>query len=388
MAFAVRGSGGGTLEIDVYDAIGESWWGDGVTAKAVRRVLKENAKATLIKLRVNSRGGDVWDGFAIYELLREHQARVEADVDALAASMASVIIMAADEIRMAPGAMLMIHNPWTIALGEAEDLRSTAELLDKLQGQIADAYAARTKLARDRVIEMMNAETWMTPSEALALGFADEVKPAKGAESAKALAGLDLRGFERAPAVFAAAVDAAKLRRIENRNEHPPAGRQGEDMNEDLRKQLAARLGLPATATADEIVRAAMAQLDTLVPRAHLDEAVARAARAEGDLARIQGEQHAASVKATLEGAREAGKIPPAAMAHYERMCATPEGLAQVKALIETLPSITAADPRRDDNPPGAAPKLTKQQRKLAADMGLSEEEFLASLTLDGADDD
>lgn len=212
--FAIRGEATDTLEIDVYDDIGESFWGGGVTAKAVRRALKNASKARTIKLRVNSRGGDVFDGFAIYNLLVDHPARVEADVDALAASMASVILMAAEEIRVAQGAMIMIHNPIALAFGEADDLRGTAELLDKVRDQIADAYVSRTGLGKDRIHEMMDAETWLTPEEAKANGFADVVKPAQaGPAKARALAAIDLRGFERPPSQFAEAVESARRAR-------------------------------------------------------------------------------------------------------------------------------------------------------------------------------
>lgn len=207
LAFAIRGEGSDTLEIDVYDDIGESWWGEGVSAKSVRKALRDAAGAKNIKLRVNSRGGDVFDGFAIYNLLRDHPARVEADVDALAASMASVILMAADEIRVAQGSMVMIHNPWSIAIGDAEEMRSTAEVLDKIRGQIADAYVARTGQDLAQVIDWMDAETWLTAEEAVGLGFADTLK---GATKARALAALDLRGLERTPQIFASAIAAAR----------------------------------------------------------------------------------------------------------------------------------------------------------------------------------
>jgi len=209
--FALRGEGSETLEIDIYDVIGESWWREGVSAKSVRARLKEAKNASTIKLRVNSRGGDVIDGFAIYNLLNEHPARVEADVDALAASMASVILMAADEIRIASNGFVMIHNPWGLALGESDEMRATADLLDKMRDQIAAAYMARTGIGRDEVLAMMDAETWMTPNEAKEKGFVDKVKPAKkGASKAKALAGLDLSDLVHVPAGLLAAVAQAR----------------------------------------------------------------------------------------------------------------------------------------------------------------------------------
>lgn len=210
--FAIRGEGSNTLELDIYDVIGESFWSESVSAKAVRRALKES-KAELIKLRVNSRGGDVVDGFAIYNLLAEHPARVEADVDALAASMASVILMAADKVRVASSAMIMIHNPWTIALGEADDLRAYADVMDKWRDNIVDAYVARTGQDRDKIVAMMAAETWLTAEEAKELGFADEVKPAKQLPKkaqARAFASIDLSDFAAVPEHFQRAVASAR----------------------------------------------------------------------------------------------------------------------------------------------------------------------------------
>src|SRR5690606_25679459 len=160
------------------------------------------------KLRVNSGGGDVIDGFAIYQLLSESSARVEADIDGLAASMASVIIMAADEIRIAPHAMVMIHNPWSIGLGDADDMRAMADLLDKGRDNIATASVGRTGIDRDEVIALMAAETWMNAQEALERGFVDSVKESKK-PAAQALSRLDLSAFGRVPSGFQAAVAKA-----------------------------------------------------------------------------------------------------------------------------------------------------------------------------------
>jgi ATP-dependent protease ClpP protease subunit len=186
-AFAVRGQGSETLELDIYDDIGEDWWGEGVTAKQVRRTLKAEKPGT-IRVRIKSAGGDVFDGFAIYELLNEHSARVLVQVDSLAASMASVIAMAGDEVEMASGAMMMIHNPWALTMGEADDLRKQADVLDKMRDQIAAVYAAKTGRKREDLLAMMDAETWMTAQEAVDAGFADRVKPNKTKKATKAQA--------------------------------------------------------------------------------------------------------------------------------------------------------------------------------------------------------
>jgi len=173
---------GKTLEIDIYDIIGEGMWWRGVTAKDVLRSLKENRDAATIRLRINSQGGDVIDGLAIYELLRDHSATVEVDIDSLAASMASVIAMAGDERRIAAGGLFMIHNPWGFGMGESDDLRAHADLLDKMRNIMVGLYAARTKQKPDDVSKWMAAETWFNAEEALAAGFVDKISPAKGAD--------------------------------------------------------------------------------------------------------------------------------------------------------------------------------------------------------------
>lgn len=216
MKFAVRGEGTDTLEIDIYDEIGASWWGDGVDAKSVRRTLQSAKAVKTIKLRVNSPGGDVFDGWAIYNLLNEHSARVVAHVDALAASMASVVIMAADEIQIAAGGMLMIHNPWMYTAGDANELRTRADMLEKMAGQLAQAYVARTGLELATVLTMMDEETWMTADEAKAFGFVDEVKPMKGAADVKkAYASVDVSAFAAAPQWFQTATAAARAATVD-----------------------------------------------------------------------------------------------------------------------------------------------------------------------------
>lgn len=260
--FGLRGEGTETLEIDIYDVIGESFWSDGVSAKDVRAQLKAAKGANLIKLRVNSRGGDVIDGFAIYNLLNEHPARVEADVDALAASMASVVLMAADEVRIGANGFVMIHNPWGVSIGEADDLRATADLLDKMAEQIAAAYTAHTGLERARILEMMAAETWMTAAEAKELGFVDKVRPAKKGttkkDQVKALAGLDLSDLLHVPRGLLAAVAQARS------EVSSPAARRGPAINiaddgggdneendmADDQKQVLAALGVATVAEA------------------------------------------------------------------------------------------------------------------------------------------
>lgn len=170
----LRAGVAGVAEIEIYDPIGQDWFGNGVTAKKFRDDLKALGNISEIVLRINSPGGEVFDGFAIYNALKEHAARIVVHIDGLAASIASVIAMAGDEIIMGEGAMMMIHDPWTIALGDADDMRKVAEMLDKVGEGLIDAYVTRTKQSRAVVDEWMKAETWFTADEAIEHGFADK----------------------------------------------------------------------------------------------------------------------------------------------------------------------------------------------------------------------
>lgn len=208
-AFALAGDGTETLEIDVFSVIGESFWFDSVSASQVRRQLKANAKAKKIHLRVHSDGGDVFDAQAIYADLQAHPARVEADIMGLAASAATLIVMAADEIRIAEGAWFMIHDPWGGLMGTSNELRAWADTLDKMRTTYAKAYAQRTGLPEADVLALMSAETWMTAAEAQAKGFVDSVVPmnAKAAASAGGGFAKAHRGALRSVAFAMASAD-------------------------------------------------------------------------------------------------------------------------------------------------------------------------------------
>lgn len=150
-----------------------------VVASDVSRALAEAGDVDTIHLRINSQGGDVFEGLAIYNLLSQHKAKVNVTIDGLAASAASFIAMAGDRISMAESAMFMIHNAWGLAVGNSDDMMEIANLLDKIDGMIARIYAARTKLKQSRLRDMMDAETWMTGQEAKDQGFVDVLIPNK-----------------------------------------------------------------------------------------------------------------------------------------------------------------------------------------------------------------
>lgn len=163
-----------TAEVWLYDEIG--YWG--ITAKQFANDIKALKNITHIDLRIHSPGGDVFEGTAIYNLLANHPATIHAHIDGLAASMASVIAMAADVIHMPENSMMMIHKPWGIQGGDSDDMRKYAELLEKVESTLVAAYQKKTGKPEDEIKAMLKAETWLTGAEAVDAGFADQLTPA------------------------------------------------------------------------------------------------------------------------------------------------------------------------------------------------------------------
>jgi len=163
-----------SAEILIYDEIGESWLG-GISAKQFAADIKALPKVDDITVRINSEGGSVFDGTAIYNTLRNHGSTINVKIDGLAASIASIIAMAGDTIEMAENGFMMIHDPWMVAAGTAEELRSQADVMDKVQEKLVDTYAKRTKGSIEDIAAWMAAETWMTAEEALERGFIDSI---------------------------------------------------------------------------------------------------------------------------------------------------------------------------------------------------------------------
>lgn len=156
--------------IEIFDQIGEDFWGDGVTAKGITASLRDMSGDITVK--INSPGGNVFEGMTIYNAIRRHQGAVRVEVMGLAASAASVIAMAGDEIVMDPGSMMMIHNAWGMVIGNRHDLADTIPVLEKIDGSMSKLYQARTGLDESDVGAMMDAETFMTAEEAVEKGFA------------------------------------------------------------------------------------------------------------------------------------------------------------------------------------------------------------------------
>jgi ATP-dependent Clp endopeptidase proteolytic subunit ClpP len=192
--FDIKNATDESADVFIYDVVGDSWIG----TDAGTFVKQLNAlKTKKINLRINSPGGSVFDGMAIYNALARHPAEVTSYVDGLAASIASVIALAGKKIVIAENAMMMIHDPSVLAFGKAEELRKSADVLDQIKETIINTYATRTGLKRDEIAQMMTDETWFTAQEAIAKKFADESTP-----GVKAAAQFDLSsfGYSKAPA--------------------------------------------------------------------------------------------------------------------------------------------------------------------------------------------
>lgn len=186
--YSIKAKANDTAEISIYDEIG--FWG--VSAASFAQDLKDcgnNLKQ--INLHIHSPGGDVFDGIAIYNLLKNHPANVTVYIDGLAASMASVIAMAGNEVIMPENAMMMIHKPWGIQGGDAEDMRKYADLLDKVENTLIPAYASKTGKTPEELAEMLSAETWLNGKECVEQGFADKL-----AEPLVAMASIKSRKLE------------------------------------------------------------------------------------------------------------------------------------------------------------------------------------------------
>jgi ATP-dependent Clp endopeptidase proteolytic subunit ClpP len=190
------------LELLIYDSIGESWFGGGVTAEAVKQKLDEAGNVSKISVRINSPGGDVFEGSAIYSLLAHHKAEVECYIDGLAASAAFTIAMAGDKVHISEAAMMMCHNAWGKCVGEATDMQKTADVLTKVSSTMRDIYSSRSGMSADEAQKLMNDETWMTADEAVEYGFADDVikrEPDDDDEAQALAASFDLSKFKKAP---------------------------------------------------------------------------------------------------------------------------------------------------------------------------------------------
>lgn len=290
----VREDGARSATIYIYGEIG-CW---GVTAASVAADLALVRDIDLLTVRISSYGGEAFEGVAIFNLLRSQPYRVEVVVDGIAASAASVIAMAGERITMAESAMMMIHDPWTVAWGNADALRKSAATLDKLKASLMAAYRYRApEIDEARLSALLSEETWLSPAEAIDIGLADE-------EVAD----------DEAPVQPAPTASAEGLFRAHAET--------GERVVASLRAAVAAR-GKPTVAP--------VASADAPAPEPAQDPA--REVPAAADATPVQGEVEAAAVEGA-EPVAEAQEPAPA-----------PEAPAAPEAPVEA-PQAAAAAPR------------------------------------------
>lgn len=195
-------------ELYIYESIGDGFFG-GVTAQSVSEALKDLGKVRALDIYVNSDGGSVFDGIAIYNQLRRFDAEKTVHIDGIAASIASVIAMAADDRRIAENAMVMIHDPWGAAVGTSAEMRKYAESLDQVRETILDTYVTRTGGSRAEIGQWMSAETWMSAAEAVKRGFATATTESKALNARQAYPML--AKFRNVPKALQAARTPASL---------------------------------------------------------------------------------------------------------------------------------------------------------------------------------
>jgi ATP-dependent Clp protease protease subunit len=180
LAFKADASADGVLTLEIYDTVGADFFGEGITAKSISDAISTASDFKSITLRLNSPGGDLFEGVTIHNLIKASGKPVNVVVDGLAASAASLIAMAGDTCVMSDGSCMMIHRAMGLAGGYADDLRKTADILDTVTDSAADIYVSRTGVKKDEVLALMAAETWMTPKEAKDAGFATGTSTQKG----------------------------------------------------------------------------------------------------------------------------------------------------------------------------------------------------------------
>lgn len=184
------------LDIDVYGGIGDEFDEDGVTAVSFVRALRD-ADGEDVTIHINSSGGSVFDANTMAEALRGYKGHTTASIEGLAASAASYFALTADDVVINPSALMMIHNPWDFVVGDAEDMRKKADMLDKARSTISAQYARKTGRTVDEIEGLMDAETWFTAQEAVEFGLVDRMSDSE--PIAACVKTEDMKRFRNAP---------------------------------------------------------------------------------------------------------------------------------------------------------------------------------------------
>ena len=195
------------LDIDVYGGIGDEFDDGGVTAVSFVRALRD-ADGEDVTIHINSSGGSVFDANTMAEALRGYKGHTTASIEGLAASAASYFALTADDVVINPSALMMIHNPWDFAVGDAEDMRKKADMLDKARSTISAQYARKTGRTVDEIEGLMDAETWFTAQEAVEFGLVDRMSDSE--PIAACVRCEDMKRFRNAPEGLLASDEKAK----------------------------------------------------------------------------------------------------------------------------------------------------------------------------------
>lgn len=349
---------GDVLEMSMLDMVGQDWWtGGGITSKSVQDKLDANTKAKTVKILMNSPGGDAFEGLAIQAILNRHRtkygARIEIEVVGLAASAASIIAMAGDSIAMHEGALMMIHEPWTCSCGNATEMRTAAEFLDKVNSSGLDVYQRRTGRSREDVAALVAAETWMTAPEAVEAKFATSVIAGSAPAAPKTRSAAQVFMSARKPqhGAFPPVPNNAPppVPLAAAPTNQPPPAREGQQPEKPLAEKdpimskeaentlaltIAARLGLPAGATESDVFSAVtrLRELETqalqitgVQQTAELLGAI-RGIKAKADIAdsattelvTVKAERDKQSFSSLIAKGKDAGQLVPATAKMYE----------------------------------------------------------------------
>ena len=323
-------------EVVIYDEIGAY----GVSAKGFLAELGALPEGTPLALRLNSPGGSVFDAVAIYNAIKRHSGTVTVWIDGIAASAASYIAMAGDEVVMPENAFLMIHDPAGMVMGTATDMRAMAEALDKIKGSLLQGYAAKSGRSPEEIAPLMAAETWLDAKDALDLGFADRI-----AEPIRIAARFDVGRFRNAPPVLAEAVVEADGANPEHTAVADPDGEDEETASDAATGNET--LGAPETFGTDTVLPVdpdPPPEADCTVAAAN-DAANAASIRADA----------LTHARAVVDLCRLAGQ-PQMAGRFLERDTGIDDIRAALLAIrAETEPDISAAHPQ-PGRPSGARP--------------------------------
>ena len=374
---------GGKAEIVIFDEIGQSFFSEGVTAKAVNEQLKSFGDVSEITVRINSPGGAVFDGLAIYNLLKQSSARIVVEIDGLAASAASVIAMAGDDIRMSANALMMIHPAQGVISGDADDLRERADVMDKITDNMVNIYAARTGLPREDLAALVSEDTWLSASEALDLNLITEITPDK-AIAAKAVAHLIAMGDQRCSAVTS---EATRLAQLQAKDTPVHTERKQQNTNQGTQMDIVKALGYDS----EDQVLSAFGEIKTF------QNGVVSALGATDPADAVQRITNMTAKVESLEAAVTAGKVQAEAVkveAETERLTAdmklapSQHGLyrsysaEQREAFIATAAPVVAT-PQAPSELSGDTLVLTAAQEEIIVLCELNRDDFIAQVKID-----